>query len=122
VCGKRKKNAEDPLERGRLVDKEITEWVESRKVPTHSYTKKCLIALKHWGYEMKTTQYKIFDTLTNIATAIDVIAYDKEGCCCLLEIKTGFDSYHTKSTHFFEEPLASIPNHALNQHLLQILC
>ncbi|MGY8989825.1 MAG: hypothetical protein ACKVJA_06165 [Flavobacteriales bacterium] len=104
------------------MDHEITEWFHSQAPPTHPYTKKCLTAFAFWGYEIKTTQYKIFDMDTNIATAIDVIVSDKEGKCCLLEIKTGFDSYHTKSTHFLESPLENIPNHALNQHFLQLLC
>ena len=121
VCKKRKRNSEDPLERGKRVDRELIQSIRSGCLPCfHPYTKKILAAFSIWKYRIKEGQIRIFDAELNIATAIDLVVYNEQNDLIVLEIKTGFEGYHLKSTHFMENPLESFKNHACNQHFLQL--
>ena len=121
VCRKRKRNAEDPLERGKRVDRELMESIQSGCLPRfHPYTHKILAAFSIWKYRIKDSQIMIFDLGLNIATAIDLAVYNEQNELIIVEIKTGFEGYHLKSTHFMETPLETRKNHSCNQHFLQL--
>ena len=75
VCNrKRKRNTEDPLERGKRVDRELQLFIKNGIIDNfHPFTRKILTALKMWKFALKEAQVMIFDDKLNIATAVDLV-------------------------------------------------
>ena len=119
---KRKRGSGEGRKLGKRVDEEIEKLAKGEKVKgLHAYSKNWLSAVIHWRWRPVGAQVMIYDEALQIATAIDCIYKDAKGRLVVIEIKTGFDGYADKSTHFMREPLAEVTNAPLNQHFLQLL-
>ena len=120
---KRKREEESGRERGKRVDREITATLHAppeNPGELHDFTRKWLCAVKHWGWTPVAAQLMIYDEAVQIATAIDCVYKNEKGELVFIEVKTGFEDYADKSTHFMRPPLGDVRNTPRNQHFLQL--
>ena len=119
---KKRKRNESGKDRGKRVDEEVGQLVHGITLlhAPHTFTIKWLRALRHWKWKPIAAQLNIFDEHLSIATAVDCICMDEKGCVIIIEVKTGYEDYVHKSTHFMRAPLGDIKNTPQNQHFLQL--
>ena len=86
--------ATDAISVGKFVDEELNMVARYQNYePTHPYTKRVLEALEKCHCDVMSTQKAIGMTSFKLATAIDVVAYDREDQCLrFFEIKTGAEN------------------------------
>jgi hypothetical protein len=109
------------LQRGRTVDRQMSNWANGKRVSKpHTYTKKLIsIAFRKWGWLPVCGQLVVSDDSAGVATAVDLVMVDADGCLILVELKCGGLGYLRRSHGKMERPMHRVANTALNQYIIQ---
>ena len=115
------KDAWRGLQRGRLVDREITCWANHKPTKHSKFTRMLIQAFKTWGWRPVKAQVVVGHDRALVGTAVDLLVRDKRGRFVVVEIKCGGEGYLTKSAGALEAPLQTVPNCTLFHYILQLL-
>jgi hypothetical protein len=108
------------VRRARALWHQRTDW--------HVYTKRVFSALAQARLEPIVPQLLVGSTEAYIATAVDLVCVDQAHVNSinartpriLVELKCGFDTYHTVGTDYMNEPFEDLDDCPQNQHFLQL--
>jgi hypothetical protein len=101
-----------------LKDRAKIKSLFARRIP---YLRYFWHAMKVEGLTPVATQVPVAHNVVRIGTLLDVLCIDEDGYYVVVELKTGFDNYYTKSNGRMRYPFEAQTNCPKNQHQLQII-
>lgn len=115
--------------RGSRIHRELEEFVKldmknftKLNKCVHPWTKSVLKFVKNNNWLPVASEFKLFDPLLRIGTAVDLVCVTEPGKIVLIEIKTGFEEGFFCGSKSMTGPLCSVMNDSpANQACLQVL-
>lgn len=108
------------MERGRLVDAELSKWADRGTPVRHAYARKFLAWCKREKYTPVASQVCVADAGADVGTLVDLVLADARGRLLVVELKCGFQGHYDAYSGRLRAPFADATDCPRNQHLLQL--